>query len=144
MGRGNGGLRKRKRNPKKKQPKKLGNCVICLEKLSGSCYLVCGHQFHNNCINLWFNTFKQKTSEPSCPVCREEHNGKFYIKKQPRHFPWDLKCLSIILYISMIISVALLISRVYILTMMPLSKSSYLEQLRRIAGRFLPLEVHHQ
>ena len=48
------------------------NCPICLTTLTHSdCYTtICGHQFHHNCLQSWFNTSLQ--SEATCPVCRED------------------------------------------------------------------------
>lgn len=48
------------------------NCPICLNTLTnGDCYTtICGHQFHHNCLQSWFNTSLQ--SEATCPVCRED------------------------------------------------------------------------
>ena len=48
------------------------NCPICLNALTDNdCYsTICGHQFHHNCLETWFNTSLQ--SEATCPVCRED------------------------------------------------------------------------
>ena len=48
------------------------NCPICLNVLTDDDFYttMCGHQFHHNCLETWFNTSLQ--SEATCPVCRED------------------------------------------------------------------------
>lgn len=53
------------------QCKTLTSCSICLEEIDpskGSATMMCGHQFHYNCIFKWNLTQKGDT----CPLCRED------------------------------------------------------------------------
>ncbi|UJR38547.1 hypothetical protein I4U23_031213 [Adineta vaga] len=50
------------------QHEELGDCMICLEPLnSSSCRRleICGHSFHQSCIDQWF----QSNGKQSCPSC---------------------------------------------------------------------------
>jgi hypothetical protein len=45
------------------------DCVICLEEIEANGKeesLPCGHVFHSECINLWFNS----NNATNCPICR--------------------------------------------------------------------------
>jgi hypothetical protein len=45
----------------------MSECIICLENemsLSKNKTLVCGHQFHESCINSWISIHN------NCPLCR--------------------------------------------------------------------------
>jgi hypothetical protein len=48
------------------------NCSICTSNMKkyNSRKLVCGHMFHNKCIEEWFWSINHKT--PICPYCRSE------------------------------------------------------------------------
>lgn len=46
-------------------PKKTLNCSICMSSLPKPFVLLCGHQFHKNCIKKWYKY------NNSCPVCRK-------------------------------------------------------------------------
>jgi hypothetical protein len=53
------------------QPKSLTSCSICLEDIDptkGSATMMCGHQFHYNCIFKWNFTQQGDT----CPLCRDD------------------------------------------------------------------------
>ena len=59
---------------------KATSCPVCLEKFKGlendinKSILSCGHSFHDNCINKWFEDNK------TCPICRKE---EIKIKETP-------------------------------------------------------------
>lgn len=43
-------------------------CQICMDTFTTTCdtySTLCGHIFHNNCLNVWF-----QRREPTCPTCR--------------------------------------------------------------------------
>ncbi|CAG2172374.1 unnamed protein product, partial [Oppiella nova] len=49
------------------------DCAICLDGLNegtkeSNMQLICDHQFHKQCIKLWFDT------KSNCPVCRTQTN----------------------------------------------------------------------
>ncbi|XP_075222744.1 uncharacterized protein LOC142325192 [Lycorma delicatula] len=59
----------RRRNPRRiNDRRRNADCSICLESLNNTHvqYLVCGHMFHQGCIERWFNEDRIK----SCPNCR--------------------------------------------------------------------------
>jgi hypothetical protein len=37
----------------------------------------CGHRFHRGCLRAWFAQVNGQ--QPTCPVCRGECNGFFYV-----------------------------------------------------------------
>ena len=44
-------------------------CSICLESLTGSTAIGCGHEFHEACIAKWVQRRRQNDC---CPVCRAQ------------------------------------------------------------------------
>ena len=42
-------------------------CYICCEKIDKGIMLKCGHYYHKECINKWFDQNKY-----SCPLCRSK------------------------------------------------------------------------
>jgi len=42
----------------------VGTCVVCLDDLTAGRKLVCGHVFHETCVQPWFHTHN------TCPTCR--------------------------------------------------------------------------
>lgn len=41
-------------------------CPMCLEDLNTKTVIECGHEFHEECLELWMNEDKD-----TCPICRE-------------------------------------------------------------------------
>jgi hypothetical protein len=52
-------------------------CSICLENMDTLTILLCGHEFHKECIDKWRKTIEDDTCEccrienMKCPLCRE-------------------------------------------------------------------------
>jgi hypothetical protein len=47
-------------------------CSICLEEGNDTKgKLLCGHEFHPECIERWIRTARKKGTPPRCPLCRE-------------------------------------------------------------------------
>lgn len=49
-------------------------CVVCLDKYEKDTLvrrLPCGHVFHPECIDTWFENRLKYQYQPSCPSCRE-------------------------------------------------------------------------
>lgn len=47
-------------------------CNICFDavKIESSCVTTCGHLYCWPCLHKWIDTFREKTSPPVCPVCK--------------------------------------------------------------------------
>jgi transcription elongation factor Elf1 len=63
----------------------MAECPICLDETTGEkTTLVCGHEFHEECINKWKSRGKY-----TCPTCRtefEKHVYKVTIRIEPLNF----------------------------------------------------------
>ncbi|PIA14769.1 hypothetical protein COEREDRAFT_46037 [Coemansia reversa NRRL 1564] len=49
----------------------MERCPICLESLGSENFireLVCSHQFHVQCIDVWLTTYSAL-----CPICKANH-----------------------------------------------------------------------
>ena len=64
---------------------KLNPCPICLEEIDdkGCATMLCGHQFHYNCIFKWNFTQKGDT----CPICRDDLRLPQDVDKSPPEHP---------------------------------------------------------
>jgi hypothetical protein len=63
-----------------KKNKEDKQCKICLKRMTKQTEkeLVCGHKFHKNCIQQWFNITSR------CPLCKVKQPGVSSIKTPPR------------------------------------------------------------
>jgi hypothetical protein len=74
----------------------MNNCAICLEDIQDSKdkILSCGHIYHDECINSWF-----ETKADTCPICRavqDQTPDIFYKYKTSNN------CLKVCLYLELI------------------------------------------
>lgn len=53
-------------------------CNICFEalRIEQSCLTTCGHLYCWPCLHRWMDTFREKTSPPVCPVCKNVLNSE--------------------------------------------------------------------
>lgn len=53
-----------------------GECQICLEKFSATSIVAkttnCMHDFHDECLRVWYETQEKDNNAPSCPSCRSD------------------------------------------------------------------------
>ena len=68
------------------------DCTICCDTLSipsGCCSVTrCGHVFHTECLNKWF----EHQTRPTCPLCKTERGSGTFVRelRPPEHALSDL------------------------------------------------------
>lgn len=55
----------------KPEEREDSSCPICLTHMDAPDSLCCGHKFHRECVQHWFNISKKQR----CPICRTDESG---------------------------------------------------------------------
>ena len=73
----------KKQKIEEKKVKIEGDCNICFDDCCDF-KTKCGHTYCTSCIKTWCDSFENKTTDPTCPICREKIHKDDLIKMKAK------------------------------------------------------------